>query len=76
MHMQAKKVFALVDYEKCNPDKCNEGVCVAAKACTHKVMKQIDGRHTPPVVFQDMCLGCWDCIEACPLDAVHRKHIE
>jgi ATP-binding cassette subfamily E protein 1 len=33
-------------------------------------MKQIDGPFEPPMVFQDMCMGCWECIEACPLGAV------
>ena len=75
--MQPKKDFALVDYETCNPRKCdpNEGICPAAEACSHKVIKQIDGVFEPPIVFQDMCMGCWDCIEACPLDAVEMKHI-
>jgi Fe-S-cluster-containing hydrogenase component 2 len=27
------------------------------------------------MVFQDMCMGCWDCIEACPLDAVFVKNV-
>lgn len=77
MSMQPKKEFALVDYEKCNPAKCNpdEGICAAVKACTHKVIKQIDGVFEPPIVFQDLCMGCWDCIEACPLDAVEMRHI-
>jgi ATP-binding cassette subfamily E protein 1 len=75
--MQSKKEFALVDYDKCNPDKCSpaEGLCSAAKACKHKVIKQIDGRHEPPIVFQDMCMGCWDCIQACPLSAVDMRQI-
>ncbi|MGM0788089.1 MAG: 4Fe-4S binding protein, partial [Thermodesulfobacteriota bacterium] len=25
--------------------------------------------------FHDMCLGCWDCIEACPLDAIVIKNV-
>ena len=75
--MQSKKSFALVDYEICNPKECNpgEGVCAAVQACSHKVIKQIDGVFEPPMVFQDMCMGCWDCIEACPLDAIQIKHI-
>ena len=75
--MQPKKEFALVDYELCHPDKCNpeEGICAAAKACSHKVIKQIDGAFEPPMVFQDMCMGCWDCVEDCPFDAVQRKHV-
>lgn len=77
MPMQSKKSFAMIDYEKCDPEECNpeEGVCTAVRACTHKVMKQIDGTFESPMVFQDMCMGCWDCIEACPLEAVQMKHI-
>ena len=77
MSIQSKKEFALVNYEACDPLRCNsnEGLCASAKACTHKVMKQIDGPFEPPIVFQDMCMGCWDCIDACPLDAVQMKHI-
>lgn len=75
--MQPKKTFAMVDYEKCNPKRCNpeNGICASASACTHKVIKQIDGVFESPMIFQDMCMGCWDCIEACPLDAVGVKHV-
>ena len=75
--MQPKKSFALVDYEKCNPKECNpdEGVSAAVHACSHKVIKQIDGIFESPIVFQDMCMGCGDCIEACQLDAIQMKHI-
>ncbi len=75
--MQSKKTFAVVDYEICNPKECNpdKGVCVAVKACSHKVIKQIDGVFEAPMIFQDLCMGCWDCIEACPLDAIQIKQI-
>jgi len=75
--MQPKKTFALVNYEICNPLKCSpeRGICAAARACPHKVLKQIDGLFEQPMVFQDMCMGCWDCIEACPLDAIEIKNI-
>ena len=75
--MQSKKSFALVDYAICDPKKCNpaEGLCAAVQSCSHKVIKQIDGVFEPPMVFQDMCMGCWDCIEACPLEAIQIKHI-
>jgi ATP-binding cassette subfamily E protein 1 len=73
--MQPKKTFAFVDYDICSPNKCNpeEGVCAAVPACTHKVIKQLDGVLKSPMIFQDMCMGCWDCIEACPLDAIKIK---
>ncbi|RLC29709.1 MAG: ferredoxin [Deltaproteobacteria bacterium] len=75
--MQSKKAFALVNYDKCDPGKCNPetGSCAAVKACSNKVIKQIDGAFEPPAVFQDMCMGCWDCVEACPLDAIEMKHM-
>jgi translation initiation factor RLI1 len=77
MSMQPKKEFALVNYDICDPAKCSpdDGLCASAKTCTHKVFKQIDGPFEPPVIFQDMCMGCWDCIDACPLNAVQMKHI-
>ncbi len=77
MNLQSKKTFAMIDYEICDPQHCNpaEGRCKAASACTRKVMKQIDGPFEPPMVFQDLCMGCWDCMEACPLDAVEMKHM-
>jgi len=67
----------MVDYERCNPRECSpeNGVCAAVSACTHKVIKQLDGVFQPPIIFQDICMGCWDCIEACPLDAIQIKHI-
>jgi ATP-binding cassette subfamily E protein 1 len=77
MNLQSKKSFATVDYERCDPKRCNpeKGVCACVSACTHKVIKQIDGVFEPPIIFQDMCLGCWDCIKTCPLDAVQVRHI-
>lgn len=75
--MPSKKTFATIDYERCNPQQCDpeRGICAALTACTHKVIKQIDGAFESPVIFQDMCMGCWDCIEACPLAAIGRKHV-
>ena len=75
--MQPKKTFALVDYVLCNHETCNlaEGRSASAGACTHKVLKQLDGPYEQPMIFQDMCMGCWDCIEACPLKAVFIKNV-
>lgn len=77
MNLQSKKTFASLDYDRCHPNQCNpnEGRCLAAPACDHKVIKQLDGRFEPPIIFQDMCMGCWDCIEACPLDAIAVMHV-
>ena len=77
MELQSKKSFAVVDYDRCNPKECDPetGECPAVPACTHKVLTQMDGTFEQPVVFYDSCMGCWDCIEACPLDAIKMKHI-
>ncbi len=74
MSMQPKKSFAMINYEICNPLICNpsEGVCAASLVCSHKVIKQLDGVFQSPIIFQDMCMGCWDCIEACQLDAIRN----
>ena len=77
MSGQAKKIFAMIVYEKCSPRECDpeNGICPAVEVCSHKVIKQIDGKFESPAVFQDMCMGCWDCIEACPLEAIDRKEV-
>ena len=77
MSLQSKKSFAVIDYETCNPKTCDpeKGLCPAVPACDQKVLKQLDGPFESPMVFQDMCMGCWDCIEACPLDAIGMKHV-
>lgn len=75
--MQGKKAFAMVDYEKCDPGRCDpeNGICAAVAACPHKVIKQMDGAFEQPMIFQDLCQGCWECIEACPMDAIQIKHV-
>jgi len=71
-----KKEFSAIDYSICDPKKCSEdGRCLSAKACSYKVLKQIDGPFEPPIVIHDLCMGCWDCIDACPLKAVYKKRI-
>ncbi len=75
--MQGKKRFAMVSYEKCDPGQCDpeKGICAAVAACSHKVIIQLDGVFEPPMINQDLCQGCWDCIEACPLEAIRIKEI-
>jgi ATP-binding cassette subfamily E protein 1 len=77
MNFQAKKSFAVVNYDLCSPGQCDpeNGRCAPVAACAHKVIKQIDGPFEQPIIFQDMCMGCWDCIEACPLNAISMKQV-
>jgi ATP-binding cassette subfamily E protein 1 len=77
MSLQSKKSFAAIDYQRCDVKTCSpgKGLCPAVPACAHKVIKQLDGVFESPIIFQDMCMGCWDCIDACPLDAIGMTHI-
>ncbi|RLD06980.1 MAG: hypothetical protein DRI65_05630 [Chloroflexota bacterium] len=58
-----------LDYERCDPEFCEDGICAAAKVCEKKVLRQ----ETPgemPDLNPSMCRGCIDCISACPRDAI------
>ena len=61
--------IALVDYDKCHPENCDSGRCVAALACTHKLLKQ-ETLYEMPMTEPSVCQGCGDCVRACPLKAI------
>jgi len=76
--IKGKKSIARINYKVCKPHECNpnEGVCAAVKACSNGVMEQIDGAFEQPMaIYQEMCLGCGDCVKACPLDSIQIKYI-
>jgi len=77
MNFQAKKTFAMIDYNTCSPGKCDpeNGICAAVDACSHKVIKQMDGPFEQPMIFHHLCQGCWECMEACPFDAIYIKRL-
>jgi len=61
--------IALVDYNKCRPQDCNNGICLAAQACTHKMLIQ-EAPYQIPMPDPFLCQGCSDCARACPLKAI------
>jgi len=63
------KPMALVQYSKCDPAKCPDGICPAKNACTKKVLKQ-DAPYEKPYRISEMCQGCTTCVSACPLGAI------
>ncbi|MFO8143752.1 MAG: 4Fe-4S binding protein [Dehalococcoidales bacterium] len=62
--------MALVNPLKCQPEKCDNGICLAAEICKHKVLRQIDGAYELPAMLSSSCRGCGDCVRLCPLDAI------
>jgi ferredoxin len=60
----------LIDYQKCDPQACERGVCAAALACRLKVLYQ-EAPYEPPEPPPYPCRGCEDCVRICPLGAIH-----
>jgi len=61
--------IALVDFGKCDPKKCENGVCLAAKACKRKLLRQ-EAPYEPPMPDPSLCKACGDCVLACPAKAI------
>jgi len=61
--------IALVDFNKCNPAGCEEGICAAARACPRNLLRQ-EAPNEPPMPDPTLCKGCADCVRACPSKAI------
>lgn len=58
-----------LDYERCDPESCENGICAAAQVCEKKVLRQ-EAPGEMPDLYPSLCRGCVDCISACPRDAI------
>jgi translation initiation factor RLI1 len=60
---------ALIDFKKCSPQNCRDGICAAALACPHRLLTQ-EAPYEIPLPDPALCRGCGDCARACPLKAI------
>ena len=58
-----------IDFNKCHPERCDHGICVAGGACPHKVFFQ-EQPYDFPMHIAAMCVGCGSCSSACPFKAI------
>ena len=63
------KKMALVQFDKCSPGMCENGICAAVEACPRKLITQEDP-YDIPMTDPSLCKGCGDCANACPAKAI------
>ncbi len=69
-----EKQKVAVDYKKCHPESCKDGVCQAVQECPRKLWKQ-EEPYDLPFVISGFCEDCERCIEVCPHNAVYKLEV-
>ncbi len=67
--MLEPKLKVAVDYGKCQPERCDKGVCNAVVQCPNKLWKQEEA-YDLPYPIPGFCEECGTCVESCPLKAI------
>ena len=64
--------IAVIDYDRCNPDKCGnflcERVCPVNRMGGEAIV--IDEENYRPVIQEASCTGCGICVHKCPFNAI------
>ncbi|MEA2015829.1 MAG: hypothetical protein U9O59_03840 [Actinomycetota bacterium] len=63
--------IAIINYDKCVPEECRDGICSAIKACKKKVIRQ-EEPYEIPYINTGICIGCYDCIPFCHREAIEK----
>jgi len=58
-----------VDYGKCHPERCDNGICVAVFYCPDKLWKQ-EKPYDLPYPIPGFCQDCGICVDSCPMEAI------
>ena len=53
----------------CQPDDCENGICIATFSCNWKILEQ-KNPYDMPVIDMRRCLGCAHCTFICPRGAL------
>ena len=65
-----------VNYYKCDPRICDpkQGICAAVRECKHDILEQDEPFEAPMHASRELCIGCYDCAKACPLNAIIARN--
>lgn len=60
---------ATIDYQRCRPSDCENGLCRILRECPVKAIWQ-EEPYEVPVADWSRCRGCSKCLTLCPHNAV------
>ncbi|OGI15273.1 hypothetical protein A3K63_05030 [Candidatus Micrarchaeota archaeon RBG_16_49_10] len=66
-----RKRIAIVDREKCRPQKCGNYLCI--RVCPPNLSGEeciIQGPAKTAMIIEDVCIGCGICVRKCPFRAI------
>ncbi len=74
--MELGSKYAVVNYQACEPRKCNpkHGFCKAAQVCSHSILIQEEPGEPPMLLSARLCVGCGDCVRECPFKAISIQY--
>lgn len=63
------KIKVAIGYKRCNPNRCEKGICLVVAICPAKLWRQLRP-YDYPYPVQGFCKECKKCVESCPLGAI------